>query len=79
VPNAVPMAQAGGVQTGDEANGDGSSEGGETTCIICFTNPKTHLAAPCGHQCACEACSRKMHTCPYCREPVVMWVKTRVV
>ena len=25
------------------------SIGGETTCIVCFVNLKTHLAAPCGH------------------------------
>ena len=30
-----------------------SSLGGETTCIVCFVHPKTHLAAPCGHQCVC--------------------------
>jgi len=25
--------------------------GGETTCIICLTRPKTHIAVPCSHQC----------------------------
>ncbi|EOD34430.1 hypothetical protein EMIHUDRAFT_228601 [Emiliania huxleyi CCMP1516] len=26
-----------------------STMGGETTCIICFTDPKSHIATPCGH------------------------------
>ena len=56
-----------------------STVGGETTCIICFTNPKTHAAVPCGHQCACESCSAQMEACPYCREPAKMWMHTRVV
>ena len=55
-----------------------STIGGETTCIVCFTNPKTHLAAPCGHQCACAECSAKMHECPVCRTPVQMWMQVRV-
>ncbi|EOD10428.1 hypothetical protein EMIHUDRAFT_452666 [Emiliania huxleyi CCMP1516] len=46
-----------------------STLGGDTTCIVCFTNPKTHIAAPCGHLSACGACSAKMEQCPYCREP----------
>lgn len=56
-----------------------STIGGETTCIVCFGNPKTHLAAPCGHQCVCETCSRKMQQCPYCRGKVSAWVHVRVV
>ena len=56
-----------------------SSIGGETTCIVCFVNPKTHLAAPCGHQCACGPCAKLMQTCPYCRAPVQLWVQQRMV
>jgi hypothetical protein len=56
-----------------------STIGGQTTCIVCFTNPKTHLAAPCGHQCACGTCAAKMNQCPYCRELVAMWVIQRIV
>ena len=55
-----------------------STIGGQSTCIICFTNPKTHLAAPCGHQCACADCSAQMHECPVCRTPVQMWMQVRV-
>ena len=56
-----------------------SSLGGETTCIVCFVNPKTHLAAPCGHQCACGPCAKLMQTCPYCCTPVQLWVRHRMV
>ena len=55
-----------------------STLGGETTCIICFTNPKTHLAAPCCHQCACADCSAQMQECPVCRTRVQLWVQVRV-
>ena len=27
-----------------------STIGGQSTCIVCFTNPKSHAAVPCGHQ-----------------------------
>ena len=30
-----------------------STIGAETTCIVCMANPKSHIAAPCGHLCAC--------------------------
>jgi len=56
-----------------------STLGGETTCIVCFTRPKTHIAVPCGHQCACGPCSDRMRECPYCREPVMMWMLQRLV
>ena len=56
-----------------------SSIGGETTCIVCMSQPKTHLAVPCGHQCACGACAEQMQQCPYCRAPVQKWIQVRVV
>ncbi|EOD06410.1 hypothetical protein EMIHUDRAFT_219306 [Emiliania huxleyi CCMP1516] len=55
-----------------------STLGGETTCSVCFTNPKSHVAAPCGHQCACGPCSARMESCPICRAPVLMWMQLRV-
>ncbi|EOD04953.1 hypothetical protein EMIHUDRAFT_220386, partial [Emiliania huxleyi CCMP1516] len=51
-----------------------STLGGETTCIVCFTRPKDHVAIPCGHQCACGDCSAKMEQCPICRQSVLMWM-----
>ena len=55
-----------------------STIGGQTTCIICFVNPKSHLAAPCGHQCACGACSARLRECPVCRASVVSWLRVRM-
>ena len=55
-----------------------STMGGETS-IVCFTRPKTHVAGPCGHQCVCGPCSDRLQLCPYCREPVVMWIATCIV
>ena len=55
-----------------------STLGGETTCIICFSNAKSHVAGPCGHLCACGPCSAKMESCPICRAPVLMWMQLRV-
>ena len=55
-----------------------STIGGTTTCIVCFTDPKSHLAAPCGHQCVCGPCSAKIDRCPICRQPVSMWIQVRV-
>ena len=56
-----------------------STIGGQTTCIICFVNPKSHAAVPCGHWCACGDCSAQMKECPICRGPVQMWMHVRVV
>jgi len=56
-----------------------STIGGETTCIVCFTRPKTHAALPCGHQCACAPCSARLRACPYCRTPAERWWHVRVV
>ena len=55
-----------------------STIGGQTTCIVCFVNPKSHAAVPCGHQCACGDCSAHMRECPVCRDPVREWMQVRV-
>ena len=39
-------------------NAPESTIGGDTTCIVCFTNVKSHCAAPCFHQCVCGPCSK---------------------
>ena len=57
-----------------------SSNGGESTCIVCFTHPKTHIAVPCGHLCACAICSQRLPDgCPYCRASVMMWMRAHRV
>ena len=55
-----------------------STIGGQTTCIVCFVNPKSHAAVPCGHQCACGDCAAKMNECPVCRNPAREWMQVRV-
>ena len=55
-----------------------STIGGQTTCIVCFANAKSHLAAPCGHQCVCGSCSEQMKQCPVCRADVVSWIHVRL-
>ena len=55
-----------------------STIGGQTTCIVCFVNPKSHIAVPCGHQCACGDCAAKMNECPVCRNPAREWMQVRV-
>ena len=63
-----------------------STIGGQATpCIVCFVNPKSHAAVPCGHWCgvqssefiraywcACVDCSAQMPSLP--RGPVQMWM-----
>ena len=56
-----------------------STIGGQTTCIVCMIGLKSHIAVPCGHQSVCANCSAKMQLCPYCREPVQLWMQARVV
>ena len=69
---AVPLADAN-FETGRPAVPE-STLGGESTCIICFTRPKSHVAAPCLHLCACDNCSARMEKCPVCRSDVVVWI-----
>jgi hypothetical protein len=40
-------------------------------CVMCLSRPKTHVFVPCGHLCACAACSSQAmesnQGCPICR------------
>ena len=47
-------------------------------CIVCFAEPKTHLAYPCGHQSVCGTCSAQLKSCPICRAAVAGWIRVRV-
>lgn len=45
------------------------------SCSICWSSPATVALIPCGHMCACEACSTRLvkatpRLCPVCREPI---------
>ena len=56
-----------------------SSMGGQNSCIICFSDEKTHMAAPCGHICVCGSCAAKLLECQYCRSQTSMWIRARLV
>ncbi|EOD11301.1 hypothetical protein EMIHUDRAFT_214589 [Emiliania huxleyi CCMP1516] len=75
-PSIISLADAN-ISTGRPAVPE-STVGGQTTCIVCFTNPKSHIATPCGHVCACGLCSVKMDKCPICRAPVERWFLVHV-
>jgi hypothetical protein len=46
-------------------------ENEETECIICYTNAKSVVFAPCGHYCCCDECATQMKgTCPLCRQKI---------
>jgi hypothetical protein len=52
-------------------------------CVLCFDAPKDHILVPCGHQCVCGACAKKLKKaklpCPFCRAPIHSTVKVFVV
>jgi len=37
------------------------------TCIVCKTEPINTVLVPCCHGSFCQACSRRLSTCPICR------------
>eukprot|EP00964_Phaeocystis_antarctica_P134605 scaffold98864_cov59-Phaeocystis_antarctica.AAC.6 len=78
-PSSLPVVSLAAAQfdTGRRAVPE-STIGGQTTCIVCFVNPKSHIAVPCGHQCACGDCAAKMNECPVCRNPAREWMQVRV-
>ena len=46
-------------------------------CSVCLSERADHMALPCGHLCACPACSyevrKSSQACPICRKPVSRW------
>eukprot|EP00747_Dinoflagellata_sp_TGD_P180617 gnl/TRDRNA2_/TRDRNA2_33374_c0_seq1.p1 gnl/TRDRNA2_/TRDRNA2_33374_c0~~gnl/TRDRNA2_/TRDRNA2_33374_c0_seq1.p1 ORF type:complete len:512 (+),score=44.20 gnl/TRDRNA2_/TRDRNA2_33374_c0_seq1:111-1646(+) len=64
----VPVAPAA-QQAGPE------QEEPQVDCVICLTDPRTHVIVPCGHYCLCEGCAKRMikgskasWICPMCRK-----------
>jgi hypothetical protein len=40
-------------------------------CVICFSNERSHLIAPCNHLCCCSTCANQIkNECPICRRPI---------
>ena len=46
-------------------------------CVVCLDEAKTHILAPCGHQCVCGPCSERLVQghCPVCRAAVTMTMR----
>ena len=62
---------------GDEATGAAAAPPAsidEASCVVCLDEPKTHALVPCGHQCVCGPCGRRLvgTICPICRAVVTM-------
>ncbi|KAJ1566480.1 hypothetical protein HK405_009646 [Cladochytrium tenue] len=47
----------------------------ENECIICCSEPKSHVLVPCGHQTLCGPCADSVSSCPICRVDVTARVK----
>lgn len=39
-------------------------------CAICMALPKDSVMYPCGHFYTCDECSKKLATCPICRQKI---------
>lgn len=39
-------------------------------CVICLSQQKEAVFAPCGHYMTCQDCARQCKTCPICRSPI---------
>jgi len=42
----------------------------EHTCVACLDRVANTVLQRCRHLCVCEACARKLTSCPICRQPV---------
>lgn len=39
----------------------------DNTCVVCLSEPRTHLILPCRHMALCGVCEKMCNTCPICR------------
>lgn len=46
------------------------AENEQKLCIVCCTEEKTVLFAPCHHLCACVRCGESLVDCPICRTKI---------
>ena len=78
-PSAIIVSLANAHLDTGKRDDDESTIGGTQTCAICMTGTKSHLAAPCGHLCACAACASQLKHCPACRAKVTQWMKVHII
>ena len=48
---------------------------GDTSCVVCLTEPQSHVFIPCGHMCCCGACAEKLTSCCICRAAIASCVR----
>lgn len=55
----------------DKHSQQNKSSSDESTCVICFTNPREFILLDCGHICLCQDCLSQLptKTCPICTKP----------
>ncbi|QDZ17524.1 hypothetical protein HOP50_01g00330 [Chloropicon primus] len=51
--------------------GDESAKDASDGCVICMSSKKLVVLVPCGHSSICRKCSRRLDTCPFCRQPII--------
>jgi hypothetical protein len=39
-------------------------------CVICLSENKDSVFAPCGHYMTCQGCAKQCKKCPICRSPI---------
>mmetsp|Transcript_30406 Transcript_30406/g.98853 ORF Transcript_30406/g.98853 Transcript_30406/m.98853 type:complete len:117 (-) Transcript_30406:83-433(-) len=57
-----------------EAAQEAEAEDDTKMCVCCLTQPKTHVAIPCGHRAVCGGCVQKLDFCPLCRASPVQFL-----
>jgi hypothetical protein len=44
-------------------------------CVVCMTEPRSHVFLPCRHLCTCDVCCEQMTECPLCRVTIDQTLK----
>ena len=70
---AISGSIASGISGASGGAGGGETKG-ESECVVCLDNERTHMFKPCNHLCVCEGCSMAVMgstaECPACRAEV---------
>ena len=74
-PSATAAVVAAAADMADRSPPAEPSAPSSSECVVCMDAPASHILAPCGHQCVCEACINVGQECPMCREVVAFKMK----
>ena len=83
ISDVTPTSTSGASSSGETPKSEPAppvpSDENEDECVICSNAKRTHIFAPCGHQCVCKDCSERVLSqnggngeCPMCRAPCFM-------